>query len=965
MYTSSKLAKAVRLAMIGGAFASAATAVPAYAADEEVERIEVTGSRIKRTDLETASPVSIISAQDLMEKGITRIDDALRQMTSTAGAALGTNVNNGSVGKAEANMRGLGSERTLVLVNGRRFPMSGTGANASVDLNNIPVTFIKRIEVLKDGASAVYGSDAIAGVINVILKDDFEGFQFDAQYGETFENDGEEGTLSATLGQSFDRGHFVVNATYYDKKEVRQSDRDFSECPIFEFLDLDGDGKYDKFCGGSSGTIGGRGNLVDANGDGVGGQRQWLPGGQSLGEVGAGGQSFKDYSFFEDSYNYASSSYLDTPQSRVQLNFNGKYDVADDISVFAEGMYTNRRSKQQMAPTRPDGLGTSAAGSYYNPTTSDGWFAENGFFNDVNGDGVWNDADEFDATMNTRRMTDIGPRKMEQEVDTFRLVTGFNGTFDAAERTFDWEVFYQYARNNGTAKTKNQVNKERFAETMDESVCVEGGNGVDQVPCANWFGVGHMTDDQLAAAANYVSYTEVDTGDNSQELYGANISGEVFELPAGMMGFAFGVEHRRETGSDNPDVLSQYGIGGGNAALPTEGEYDVNEGYLELAIPVLADLPGVERLDMTAAMRYFDYSTFGSDSTWNLGATWTINENFMIRSKYTDQAFRAPSIPELFGGQGDSYEGYSDPCSNWQTLDPNSNTYQNCMADLGGAYEQQDGQVRAIAGGNEDLSPEVADIFTAGFVADFDGLFGGLGDGLSLTVDYYSIEIDDAISQIDPTTKLNQCYASADGGIGGSGSYCNDFTRLADGEVDGILYLDENASKLETAGIDFNVRYNFQATGLDWTVTWDTTWVDKFEETSPDGTKLDYVGVVTFGSGSTPEWKSNLALQVAGDKWDAFYQIRYIDSMTDELKALYGEDPADYENPGSLEVDEVWYHDASVGYNVLDNVRIQAGVNNLWDEEPPYYTSYNDSNTDLYTYDLVGRRWYLSTQINF
>ncbi|GAA5219324.1 TonB-dependent receptor domain-containing protein [Corallincola platygyrae] len=965
MYTSSKLATAVRLAMVGGAFASAATAVPAFAADEEVERIEVTGSRIKRTDLETASPVSIISAQDLMDKGITRIDDALRQMTSTAGAALGTNVNNGSVGKAEANMRGLGSERTLVLVNGRRFPMSGTGANASVDLNNIPVTFIKRIEVLKDGASAVYGSDAIAGVINVILKDDFEGFQFDAQYGETFEDDGEEGTLSATLGQSFDRGHFVVNATYYNKEEVRQADRSYSECPYFEFLDLDGDGKLDKFCGGSSGVIGGRGNIIgyDSDGDGTpdNPQMTWLPGGQNLDPVPAGGQSYKPYSFFEDSYNYSSASYLETPQSRVQLNFLGNYEISDELSVFAEGMYTNRRSNQQMAPTRPDGLGTSTAGSFYNPTTHDGWFSQNGFFNDVNGDGVWDENDEYDVNMNTRRMVDIGPRQFEQEVDTYRLVTGFNGAFDALDTTFDWEVFYQYARNNGTAKVKGQVNKERFAQTMDESVCIEGGNGIDEIPCANWFGVGHMTDDQLAAAANYVSYTEVDTGHNSQELYGANIAGEIFELPAGMLGFAFGVEHRRETGSDNPDVLSQYGIGGGNAALPTEGEYSVDEAYIELAIPVLEDLPGVKRLDVTTAMRYFDYSTFGSDSTWNIGATWEINDNFMVRSKFTKDAFRAPSIPELFGGNGDSYEGYTDPCSNWEDLDPASNTYQNCMNDVASGFEQQDGQVRAIAGGNEELNPEVADIFTAGFVADFDGMV----DGLSLTVDYYSIEIDDAITSIDPTTKLNQCYASDDGGLGGTGNYCGDFTRLADGEVDGILFLNENAAKLETAGVDFNVRYNFQATGLDWTVSWDTTWVDKFEETTPDGTKYDYVGVVTFGAGSTPEWKSNLGLNVAGDQWDAFYQIRYIDSMTDEAKALFGEDPNDYADPGNLEVDEVWYHDVSFGYNFSDNIRVQTGINNLWDEEPPYYVSYNDSNTDIYTYDLVGRRWYLSTQINF
>lgn len=957
MYKNNFLANSVRFALVSGAMTAAFTAPAALAAEEDtVERIEVTGSRIKRTDMESASPVSVIDAGQIAAMGITRLDDVLRQMTAASGAALGTNVNNGSGGKATVNIRGLGAARTLVLVNGRRMVNSGIGANSSVDLNNIPLGFIKRIEVLKDGASAVYGSDAIAGVVNVILKDDYEGLEFNAQTGQTFESDGKETTLSLTMGTNFDKGNITAYMGYTDKEEVRQADRDFSSCPIFEFLDLDGDGKLDKFCGGSSGTVGGRGNLG-----------QFLPGGQTLGPVQPGQATYKPYSFFEDSYNYSELSYLETPRKQFQINVNGTYELSDNVGTFIEAMYTKRTSNQQMAPTRPNSLGTAAADYYYNPTNPDGWFNEQGYFNDVNGDGVWDENDAQEVTIATRRMTDIGPRIFSQNTDTYRAVFGFNGDFEVGDRAFDWEVFYQYGRNDGRSYTENQVNRERFAETIDKDTCVMGGNGVDQVPCANWFGTGWMSEEQLAAASNYVTYTEVDTGFNTQEIYGANIAGELFDMPAGGFGIAAGVEHRAEEGFYNPDVLSQYGIGGGNATLPTAGEFSVDEAYVELAIPLLEGLPGVERLDMSAAIRYFDYSTFGDDYTWNVGATWSIFDGLMVRSKYTNQAFRAPSINDLNQGASDSYDGFTDVCNDYQN-NSNATIKANCAADLAGTgfTEQDDGQVRAVVGGNSDLQPEKADIFTVGFVYDASALI----DGLSLTVDYYDIEITDAIGTIGATYKLEQCYSATDGGVGSDQPFCKDFIRDADGQVDGILRLKENANVEKTTGIDTNIAYAFEAASLDWRIDWETTWVDENSTTDSAGNYTDYVGFATSNAGSVPEWKSNLGFNVSGDDWAANYQVRYIHSLEDEsLNDLTPEERAEtidaYANPDNLFLDAVWYHDASVSYNVMDNLKLQLGVNNIFDTEPEYYVSYNDSNTDIYTYDLAGRRWYLQANLKF
>lgn len=953
MYSNSKVAKAVRLAMIVGA--TTAVSAPAYSFEEEakaVERIEVTGSRIKRTDMETASPVAIISAEDLVAQGITRIDDVFRQMTSSQGAALGTNINNGGGGKATVNIRGLGANRTLVLVNGRRMSPSGIGANSTVDVNNIPVNFIERVEVLKDGASAAYGSDAIAGVVNVILKTDFEGIEFNGQYGQTTEDDGEEASFSITMGHSFDKGNFALDLTYYDKEEVRQADRDFSSCPIFEFIDLDGDGKLDRFCGGSSGVVGGRGNVGDT------GNWTFLPGGQQLDPI-SGGIAAKPYSFFEDSYNYSELSYLETPQTRVQITGNGNYELTDNISAFVETMYTNRRSNQQMAPTRPNGLGPSAAGSYYNPTNPTGWFAEQGFFNDFNGDGVWDENDEADVSFTTRRMADLGPRVFEQSVSTYRVVAGLNGDVAIADTDVFWEVFYQFSRNDGTSYTHNQVNKDRFSDTMNEAVCTQDlasiSNAKTTPVCANWFGIGNMSDERLAAAAEYVTYSEVDTGWNEQEIYGFNLSAEVFELPAGMIGVAAGAEHHREQGYNNPDILSQYGIGGGNASQRTAGGYDVDEFFLELAIPLLSDYDFAEQVDLSVAGRWFDYSTFGSDSTFNAGLTWRFNSNVMFRTKYTDNAFRAPTVAELFGGQGDDYQGWSDPCNSGGAGGPGS-TQANCAADgLGSDFQQADGQIRAISGGNPDLGPETADILTVGAVLDFDGIV----DGLSVTVDYYDIEIEGAVNQINANKKYADCYASANGGIGGSGPFCGDIGRLPNGQGDGPLSLLENSDVVETSGVDVNIAYNFQAWGADWNLTSDTSYVEKYDETDSEGNKLERVGTVTIDQGSFMEWKSNFGANVSADDWAINYSLRWLDGVEDEFLANGVENPDDYAEPGHLNIGSVVYHDISGQYFINDNATVQLGVNNVGDKQAPYHVNYNDSNTDIYTYDLIGRRWYV------
>lgn len=355
MHKKNLIAKSVRFALISGVTATVLNVPFTFADDKDgakVERIAVTGSRIKRADMETASPVSVIDASAIISSGAISIDDVLQKMTSAGGAMTNAGINNGSGGNSRINLRGLGTNRTLVLVNGRRMIASGTGAASTVDLNTIPVSMIQRVEVLKDGASAVYGTDAIAGVVNVILKRDFEGFEVNAQTGISGEGDADESTIDMTLGNTFDKGNVVIGAQYTKRGEASQADRDFSDCPVTE-TKPDASGKISLFCGGSGYSQGGHiwGDTADLSGR---------------------GGTYHDYVTANDAYNYAKDSYLSTPMERLNLTAAGTYELTDTTRFFTEAMYSKRWSNQQMAP-QP--IWNSDAW-VYNPISAGGWMTD-------------------------------------------------------------------------------------------------------------------------------------------------------------------------------------------------------------------------------------------------------------------------------------------------------------------------------------------------------------------------------------------------------------------------------------------------------------------------------------------------------------------------------------------------------------------------------------------------------------
>ncbi|MDT3306917.1 TonB-dependent receptor [Shewanella vaxholmensis] len=878
MHKNSLLAKSVRFALISGITAAALNVPLSFAADEagaKVERIAVTGSRIKRADMETASPVSVIDASAIISSGAISVDEVLQKMTSAGGAMTNAGINNGSGGNTRINLRGLGTNRTLVLVNGRRMIASGTGAASSVDLNTIPVSMIQRVEVLKDGASAIYGTDAIAGVVNVILKRDFEGFEVNVQTGISAEGDADETTIDMTLGNTFDKGNLVFGAQYTKRGEASQADRGFSDCPVTE-TKPDANGKISLYCGGSGYSQGGH---------------IW---GDTASLSGLGG-TYHEYVTANDAYNYAKDSYLFTPMDRLNLTVAGTYELTENTRFFTEAMYSKRWSNQQMAP-QPIWNNDAWV---YNPISAGGWMTDELL--------PWIKPGEELAY--GRRMVESGTRDFNQVVDTVRIVVGVEGEF---ENGWSWDASYNKGRNDSVDTLANLHNLGSINAAVLEGT-------FDPFLQSSWQG---------GSIAPFI-YTEVNSGGSELDIVAATLSGDIVELPAGMMGFAAGYENRKEAAKFTPDSLTAQGLANDPRVEPTSGDFSVNEVYAELAIPLLSNIPLVQQLDLSAAMRYFDYSTFGDDTTWKLGLTWRVYDDLMLRGGLST-AFRAPTVDELYGGKSPSFEQIVHPAT------------------------EQD-QAEVTVGGNPLLTPEEADITTVGLVYS-----PSFVEGLSMTVDYYDIEISNTITSVDNNYIANQCLDATGNLINTGTALCQSSNIQIDNS--GRIKFDnglQNIGATNTSGYDINVAYAFDALGLDWKVGWDTSILTNYEEFDPDGVAVDYRGYITGGAGAYAKLKSNINLTATADDWSFTYEARYIDGM--DSFACIGKESKCY----APSVGSVVYHDLSGSYDLTNNIRLSGGINNLFDKEPPYYTGNNDSNTDPYTYDVLGRYFFVRASMKF
>lgn len=859
---------------------------------DDVERIQITGSKIKRTDIETASPVSVITSADISISGISNVEDLLQEMSFSAGVAgNATNAywTNGGYGTAQVNLRGLGIKRTLVLLNGRRVVGGGTGANSSVDLNMIPSSMIERIEVLKDGASAIYGADAVAGVVNIITKKEFEGAELNAKAGMSDKGDAENQDINLTLGGDFDRGNAVVNFSYANTSAVRQSDR--IDCSKYGTEE----GTFE--CFGSSTTEGGRALLAD------GSQVQF----NQDPDVANNGNSFGRYNSAVHSFNYIPYLNAVSPTERVNISSFVNYNINDSVKLFTEASYSNRQGNQIVTPrNRFNGIAVDA-GFQYNPTGQDLEFMG-------------------------RRNTELGAPYFFQETDTARIVTGLTGTLS---NDWEWDIAYNYGRNTGNDGWTFDIDPDRAAQTLDDSICTyDNSNGI---PCGDWFGKNELSQ----AVIDYVKYRREGTGGNEMRSWSANLNGDLFELPAGNVGFAVGAESRTEKGWRDPDsTVLRNGL-----EDPISGGFDVNEVFTEFSVPLLSDVSFAKSLTAELAARYSDYSTAGSEVTYKMGITWNVNDSLMIRG-VRSTSFRAPVITELFGGTNGENLRTIDPCENATGV-----IATNCQAAGVPADFVQDGTtILTSVGGNPELQAESANTTTLGLVWQ-----PAFIEGFSATVDYFNIEIEDSITSVNGSDMLKLCYEDPTG----NAQFCDTFTRHpVTKQVNQLNQRPVNAAVEQVSGVDLNTAYKFTLFGLDSKVNFDITRLLAHESTPFAGQPtIDKVGFITEDQGSYTKWRSNLGYTVTADSWSATYSLRYIGSADDVNGGDF--------DPLGKSVGSVFYSDLAASYFFNESLKLSVGIDNLLDKKAPYLTSWNDANTDVMTYDLLGRRGFAKVTYRF
>lgn len=911
MFKTKELAKAVRFALLGGAVATAMTSLPVLAAEgeEEVERIEVTGSRIKRTDIETSSPVSVFTAEDLAKSGFTTTEDFVQNIPAFNGGSLGSSINNGSDGYATAALRGLGDGRTLILIDGRRV--------VSNDLNMIPMSLIERVEVVRDGASTTYGSDAIAGVINFITKKDFEGAAFNTQYDVTGEGDGKIYALDGTVGAASDKGNVVMNVSFTRREEIWQADRDYTECAI-------GERGGEKVCIGSGTTYPGR--AITSNGPFIYDE--------SIGD-------YVPYNAAVHSFNYAAYSYLQTPQDVFSLNAAGNHELAETdfttINTFAQLGMTNRQSDQLMA----------AEGTFWGQAVPE-----------TNPGNVWGE-----EVYVARRMQETGGREFTQDAQTWRFVAGFDGEL---KNGWGWDVAYSQAHFTDTQVEYGRANPKRVGILVDPDACADNA---DCPGVWNPFREGTLTQEMI----DYAFLPNSPVIESNLRDFLVNLNGDTggFELPGGPIGWAVGYENRYEDYLSQPDGGAILGEIFAVTAEKTDGSTRANEAFLELNAPLLSGVTAAERLTLIAAVRYTDYN-FLDDAEFNkkFGIEWEPLAGLLIRGTYAD-GFRAPSITELYDPQAQSAQQYTDPCINWgSNPDATDALRANCAADgLPSDFDLDSDQSQSLFSGNAELEPEKSDSLTIGFVYTPEFV-----DDLSVGIDYYNIEITDAIGNPGTDNVIRECYASESfsspmcalilgpDAVKFSPSPTGSPRRDVLQNVVGIDLTNDNLASFETSGIDFDISYLIGQVGpgelklsMNGSYLMDYTYV-----TYEGGPSVEAAGKIaedqwTGNPAAYNEWRTNLAADYAwgdfGFNWTARYQ-----SAVDLLQ------PNETYLDNSAEA--MLYHDIQGTYT-FDRYDFALGVRNLLDEEPPYVTEYDDMNTIPASYDTAGRYFYVRAGVKF
>ncbi len=974
----------LRTTMLTG-FAAAA-AMPAFAQDGD-DLIIVTGSRIARADLAAPSPIARVDAEQLVLTNTVNSEQFLNTLPQVIPAFDSTSNNPGN-GTATVNLRGLGTNRTLVLVDGSRFVASGPGG--VVDINAIPSALVQAVEVTTGGASAIYGSDAVAGVVNFILKDDFEGVQLDVSDQMSAAGwDANIFNVALTMGGNFadGRGNAIMSLSYTNRESLLQGDRAFSS----NTLQDQGIGATTFATGGSGSVLGGQfislanrdSGTPDPNpgtaGDpeelddepagfltGPGGMPFYsctAPAGQSCTNNvtfngAAGGRRFVSP---QDQYNYAPVNYLQLPQERYSIYAGGSFEINDSMEVYARGIFAQSVVDQQLAATPVGGTFTIALDNPILPSDfRDALIATYDYVDadptrsdvqDRDGDG---EVDDVLVSISRRYNDDVlGPRNSLRDSSAFQMQVGLRGGLNENWR---YDAFLQFGRSNAAQTQSGNISFSALSAGVTNGTC-------------NIFGVNTLNQ----ACGTAVSRTGIITSTVEQTQFVGTISGtmENFKFPwaESGVGLAFGVEYREEFAKFNPDSVLGPDVRGFNAALPTQGRYDVYEAFMETRIPVVEGVAGIEELAINGAYRYSDYSTtaVGGVHTFSVGAEWVPVEGLRFRGQF-QRAARAPNIAELFASFTNGFPGAQDPCSGGSNGSFVAANATNCLAfgvpaSAVGQPFQLSGQIEALFGGNPNLFQETADTLTIGAVWQPSSI-----DGLVLQVDYYDVTIDNAISAVPLQLLLDRCY------VAGDTTTCNNFfgpgTRNPSTGAFGAPNLASigglNIASLNAKGIDVQMNYGFDLGNIGSVsmIYYGNYTLESSFQVDPTTPAIDCEGLFAGNCGEpTPTYKHTMQTSLVSGPLTTSVRWRLIGGVDADPSTPATSSLSDL----SDDIGMFNYVDVTMQYAVNENLSLTAGVQNILGKDAPLLgsTVNEQANTWPATYATLGRQLFVGASVRF
>lgn len=990
----------------------------------ELEEIVVTGSRIQRSPLEAVSPVVSLDSAEIDQRGILRVEDLLKTLPQVIGAQSGARTHRTS-GTATVDLRGLGSTRTLVLKDGKRLPIGSpqTAPEAvGADLNQIPSQLVDRVEVLTGGASSVYGADAVAGVVNFIMKKDYEGLEFDVQ-GSFFQSGNDssiatpvlrdfgrvppEGDVSGrtvdinvVMGTNFaeNRGNVTAWFTYANDNPVKQIDRAISACAF----GTRNQGQ-DFSCAGSTNSFPGRFSdigladdpddsftlTLDPQGtDGKGGGEDGITG-------------LRNFDVERDLFDFAKDGFFQRSRERFTFGSSSHYEFADNQEFFLDLSFLRNETRSEFAP--PPSLSRIPSVNCDNPLLSEAqlatFCADSNTFIDATG------VERANLVID-RRFLEFGPRQLNFENELFRVVGGIRGEIVEG---IDYELFGQFstasANNLRDGMDVNKVNQavdvildtDESSPTFGQPVCRDQSGGCVPLDLFsfNIDGTSNVTEE----AIDFTRIPLVTLGNTKQTVIGGNVAADLTRFgvksPFADSGLqaVFGFEYRRDQAHSQPDIasLEPLGISIGRPPAPVDGRVEVYEFFGELQAPIIENAPLIQELSMNAAWRFSDFTkTTGTNGTFTIGGAWAPSSDIRARGQFA-RAVRAPNPLELFTPQRNDLFALSagendlfDPCAgdfnpNTPTPEP-QRSFEECartgvtQAQFGGVPDIATGQFNQLLGGNPDLETEAADTWTAGAV-----ITPRFIPGLVLSIDWFSIEVDRKIGVIPPQLSLEGCLDT------GAPVLCDNINRGAGGNLfieaeANVAAINLNTGSLTTRGVDLDASYEFalddvgidNAGALNFRLV--GSWLDKFVEEPLPGALQELVAPVDrkfncagkFGGRCgrlRPEFRSRL-VSTWNSPWglDVTMTWRYFDSV----HFFEADNPA----PVDEKLSSTSFFDFQAQYAITQNIELRMGVNNFLDKDPPLASHgatdfFGEGNTFPSTFDSLGRFIFTGMNVQF